>query len=234
MIVNDVWGRVVWYRNIGTRTEPRLAAAQPIEVDWEGETPRPAWNWWKPSGKELVVQWRSTVFPIDLNGDGLMDLVALDPEGYLAFYERRRAQNGSLYLLPPKRIFMTRDAKGELAPIRLNGRTGGGSGRRTFCFIDWDGDGKVDLMVNSKNAELWKNVSKDANVMEFRNMGSLDSRQLAGHNTGVTVVKWRSDGVPDLLIGAEDGHLYYLQNPRVYSQTTGLRSGTSAGQSRLQ
>ena len=29
-----------------------------------------------------------------------------------------------------------------------------------------------------------------------------------------TIVDWDRDNVPDLLIGAEDGFLYYLKNPR--------------------
>ncbi|MFP6752168.1 MAG: VCBS repeat-containing protein, partial [Pirellulaceae bacterium] len=59
LVVNSIWGRVTWYRNIGSRIRPRLAAARPVEVAWPGETPRPAWNWWKPKGKELVTQWRT-------------------------------------------------------------------------------------------------------------------------------------------------------------------------------
>jgi hypothetical protein len=45
-------------------------------------------------------------------------------------------------------------------------------------------------------------------------MGNLDRAKLAGHDTSPTVVDWNNDGIPDLLLGAEDGHLYYLRNPR--------------------
>jgi len=33
---------------------------------------------------------------------------------------------------------------------------------------------------------------------------------LGGHSTSPTTVDWNKDGVPDLLIGAEDGFFYYL------------------------
>lgn len=36
---------------------------------------------------------------------------------------------------------------------------------------------------------------------------------LAGHTTNPTVVDWNGDGLDDLLVGAEDGCFYYLQNP---------------------
>jgi len=45
-------------------------------------------------------------------------------------------------------------------------------------------------------------------------MGPLDSRILAGHDTSPTVVHWNKDGIPDLLVGAEDGHFYFKRNPR--------------------
>jgi len=58
-------------------------------------------------------------------------------------------------------------------------RITGGSGRRKFCFADWDRDGR-----------------------------------LAGHSTSPTIIDWNKDKIPDLLIGAEDGFLYYLPNPK--------------------
>ena len=48
----------------------------------------------------------------------------------------------------------------------------------------------------------------------FRDRGPLDDRVLAGHTTSPTVVDWDKNGIPDLLVGAEDGYLYYKTNPR--------------------
>jgi hypothetical protein len=104
LVVNSIFGEIIWFENIGTRTEPRLASPKPVKVEWEGEAPKPPWNWWSPEGKGLVTQWRSSVQVIDLNGDGLNDLVALDQDGYLAFFERREI-DGELKLMPPRRIF---------------------------------------------------------------------------------------------------------------------------------
>lgn len=207
LVVNSIWGRVVWYRNTGTRTAPALAAAQPVTVEWEGETPKPAWVWWTPEGRELVTQWRTTPYVIDLNGDGLNDLVMLDQEGYLAFFERRRT-DGGLVLLPPERIFQ--DEHGE--PLRLNDGEGGRSGRRKFCFVDWDGDGRLDILANSVNADFLRNIGTEAQPWKFQNMGPVSGQLLAGHTTSPAIVDWDKDGVPDLLLGAEDGFFYHMVN----------------------
>ena len=45
-------------------------------------------------------------------------------------------------------------------------------------------------------------------------MGQVDRRRLAGHTTSPTVVDWDANGVPDLLVGAEDGFFYYMENPK--------------------
>lgn len=42
---------------------------------------------------------------MDWNGDGLTDLIVLDQEGYLAYYERFRTPGGELLLRPGRRIF---------------------------------------------------------------------------------------------------------------------------------
>ena len=208
LIVNSIWGKVVWFKNIGTRTEPELAAPQPIEVEWDGPQPTLAYGWLHPEGKALLTQWRTTPFTVDWNHDGLKDLIMLDQEGYLAFFERAN-RDGKLVLLAPKRVFC--DELGN--PLQLAKRPGGHSGRRKFCLTDWDRDGKVDILLNSSNAELWRQVDARDGKWFFKNMGSIAQDNLAGHDVSPTVVDFNGDGIPDLLCGAEDGHFYYLKNP---------------------
>jgi hypothetical protein len=208
IVINSIWGKVLWYRNIGSHNEPKLAAGEPVKVEWPSNPPKPAWTWWHPKDKELATQWRTTPVVIDLNKDGLNDLVMLDHEGYLAFFERTK-RNGRLVLLPPTRIF--KNETGEL--LRLSKRTAGGSGRRKLCMTDWDRDGRIDLLANSRNISFLHNVSKTPEEYVFEDTGMVDERILAGHSTSPTVVDWDKNGIPDLLVGAEDGFLYYMRNP---------------------
>ncbi|HUW20755.1 MAG TPA: FG-GAP-like repeat-containing protein [Sedimentisphaerales bacterium] len=217
IVVNSIWGKVLWYRNIGSRKEPKLAGGEAIEVEWPSNPPKPAWTWWQPKDKQLVTQWRTTPVVIDLNKDGLNDLVMLDHEGYLAFFERAK-KKGEPILLPPRRIF--KNEAGEI--LQLSTRTAGGSGRRKLCFADWDRDGKLDLLVNSRNVNFFRNISKESGEYVFEDAGMVDERILAGHSTSPTVVDWDKNGVPDLLVGAEDGFLYYMRNP--YAHDTGKES----------
>lgn len=205
IVINSIWGEILWYENEGSPTEPKLKAAQPILVAWPGEPPKPEWNWWKPRSSQLVTQWRTSPVVYDLNRDGLNDLVMLDHEGYLAFFERRR--NGErLELAPGERIF--RDEAGQ--PLKLARGRAGKSGRRKFALADWDGDGQVDILLDGRNVDLLRGIGD----FQFENAGPLADKVLAGHDTCPTVVDFNRDGVPDLLAGAEDGLLYYLPNPR--------------------
>ena len=208
IVINSIWGEILWYRNIGTRQQPKLAAAQRVEVAWPGAPPKPAWNWWHPRDRSLVTQWRTSPVLFDVNGDGLNDLVILDHEGYLACFERFRDAQGHLSLKPPQRIFG--DERGE--PLRLNDGRAGKSGRRKLTLTDWDGDGRIDLLLNSINVEFWRNVGTDGQ-WRFRNLGSVSEQRLAGHTTCPTVGDFDGDGRPDLILDAEDGFFYYLANP---------------------
>ncbi len=104
IVYNSILGRVEWLRNIGTRTAPKLAAPEPIEVEWSTPQPALGWGWQRAKGRELITQWRTTPVVVDWNHDGLPDLVMLDHEGYLALFERAR-RDGKLVLLPPRRAF---------------------------------------------------------------------------------------------------------------------------------
>lgn len=221
LVVNDITGKVTWYKNIGEKGRPKLAPAQPMQVAWAGPPPKPAWNWWDPKATELATQWRTTPCVVDWDQDGWLDLVMLDHEGYLVLF-RRAPRGQDLVLLPGQRLFRGGTFDGKHTPgepsdhglLRLNTGVAGASGRRKLCLADWDGDGDLDLLVNSLNTNWMENVGTIHGVTTFKDRGALYTIPLAGHTTCPTVVDWNQDGIPDLLTGAEDGRFYYLRNPR--------------------
>jgi len=226
ILANSIWGKVVWYRNAGPRASPALEAARPIEVAWTGEQPRLAWGWVKPEGKALLTQWRTTPVAFDWNRDGRVDLIMLDHEGYFSLFERKIV-NGKRVLLPPERVFL--DERGQA--LRLASGRAGRSGRRKICLADWNGDGLIDLILNGKNAEVWLQTGRKDGGWTFRNTGTVSSTVLAGHTTSPTVVDFDNDRVPDLVVGAEDGHFYFLRNPRANEGAErAAASGRQAGQ----
>ena len=219
LVVNSIWGEVVWFEGIapsppaplpqgerGARRMPNLKVAQPIEVDWPGEVPKPAWTWWQPKGKQLVTQWRTTPVVVDFTGDGLNDLVMLDQEGYLALFERAKDDGGKLILQPPRRVFV--DSKGQ--SLQLNAKLRGGSGRRKLCCTDWDGDGQLDFLLNGTNADWLRNVETKGGLTLLENRGPLATTKLDAHDTSPTMLDISGDGMQDLLVGAEDGHMYFM------------------------
>lgn len=276
IVCNSIIGRVVWFRNVGAPGKPELAPAEPLRVAWEGETPKPAWLWWTPEPGELVTQWRTTPVMLDWNRDGLQDLVMLDHEGFLAFFERTK-RGDKLALLPGRRVFTAEDPqkegvfdsngkrlrmdldrdgvndfltrapdgavlyryndrragkeavrsaatvfenpleKGTLSPtpesapvpVRMNAAWAGGSGRRKITLGDWDGDGRVDVLVNGPCVNLLQNVADRDGCAVLRDGGPLVDDVLAGHDTAPALMDLEGDGKKGLLVGAEDGFLYY-------------------------
>ena len=82
-----------------------------------------------------------------------------------------------------------------------------------FGNTDWDLDGSSDLLVNSHNVNFLRNKGGEKQPWLFEDRGPVDTRVLAGHTTSPTIVDWDNNNIPDLLVGAEDGHLYYMKNP---------------------
>lgn len=218
IIANSIWGKIVWYKNAGTKKSPKLEKARPVIAEFGGNTPKPKWTWWTPEDNHLVTQWRTTPFAIDWNKDGLMDLIMLDTEGFLCFYERYMG-NGTRKLKPGKRIFYgtngsafdSKNAVADESPglLRLNNREAGGSGRRKLCVTDWDGDGDFDLLVNSLNISVFENIKTENGNVYFRHLGPVSEQRIAGHTTSPTMMNRDKKGLSNLLLGAEDGHFYY-------------------------
>ena len=216
ILVNDIWGDVVWYRNTGSRTQPELAAARPVEVDWVGKPPKPPWVWWEPGPRQLVTQWRTTPKVVDWDRDGLPDLVMLDAQGYLALFRRAR-EKGQLRLLPPERIFRLPNGR----YLNLSAGIAGASGRRKIEFADWDGDGGLELITDSDGGPVWyaNSGTREKPIMALR--GPLIDAPIAGHNPAPNVADWNGDGRLDVLIGAEDGFFYYFDGAFIARRKAG-------------
>lgn len=193
ILYNSIFGQIQYLEMPDTRG--RTTMPTPVRVAWKGEPPYPVWNWWRPGPDELVVQWRTRPLALDWDQDGVTDIVAVDHEGYLALYKGR--SDG--YFTPGDRVFKGEDGK----PLRLNEREGGGSGRAKIQLVDWDADGDLDLLRNTQNTGWFENV---AGVFTWR--GDFPGRKLAGHTTAPAAFDWNEDGKLDLLVGAEDGHIY--------------------------
>ena len=221
ILANEHNGNIVFIKNIGTKTVPKLSAPQPLEIEWEGEPQKPDWVPGVAKGNELLAPWRTSPFIMDFNKDKLNDLVMLDYQGYLVVYMRKK-ENDELLLTHPQRSFVFPNGD----PILLNQRTGKSSGRLKITFHDWDGDGLEDLIVSSKPAVDWmKNIGMKNGKMVLQYMGRVLSRTLMGHTDGPVVSDFNKDGIPDLLVGTETGQFYYWERPNFDITTTMTSTG---------
>jgi hypothetical protein len=225
LIVSGVRGDHWFFKNIGSAKNPILDAGRLIEVEWQGKTPYPQNLRYKPKGKELITVHRCRPAVIDWDGDGLVDYITTDHKDKLAFYKRFRKQDGSLGLMPGKNIFAI-DAP-YFRSLIWNHYTMGGykklrsgqEGRSVIQLVDWDKDGKLDLIMDNINGRFLKNVSDDKLRPRFRDKGDLSKLHLANHNAGPYAVDFDQDGELDLILGTECGYIYYFSRPFIEKDT---------------
>ncbi len=193
-------------------------------TDPTGKVYKAQWSedYYTPSQTELVTQWRINPQMIDLplqdsngdgipEGDGLMDIVTVDHEGYLSFFERYE-EDGILKLKEGQRIFT--NAYGTEMTIIEQTYTDGEVGRRQLHLADYNGDGKLDLILNGgSNMEYYVNVAENPGEYKFATIPyRLHTRIIARHVPGATSCDWNQDGVIDMLQASEGGYIYYLEN----------------------
>jgi hypothetical protein len=159
------------------------------------------------AAQELNVGSGSAVFAVDWNSDGAVDLVVGNVLGevYLIPNEGKPTPK-SLVFGTPRRLL----AAGK--PIKVNGDA-------SPAVADWDGDGKLDLIVGAE----------DGSVVWYRNIGSVQEPRLDvarpliaksplgwgwdnarqpgdwGLRVKICVTDWNGDGRLDILLGDRCG-----------------------------
>ena len=159
----------------------------------------PAWYWGQTPSSATLTQWRTTPVVVDFDGDGKLDLVMLDQEGFLTL----RSSGGVA-----KRVFIDEDN----AAVRLTSGTCGRSGRMKLAVVDWDGDSRLDLLVNSENATWYRNCESRDGKVALKRIGNLAKRNVAGHTSSPAVCDFNHDGKSDLLVGSENGRIYHIDH----------------------
>jgi len=159
----------------------------------------PQWNWRQAPSNSTLTQWRTTPVVVDFDQDEHLDLVMLDQQGYLTLRRRGGAA---------ERVFVDQQNQ----PVQLNAGTCGRSGRVKLAVVDWDGDARLDVLVNSENAAWYRNCEERAGKIVLKRIGNLARRNVAGHTSSPAVCDFNNDGKPDLLVGSENGRIYHIRH----------------------
>jgi hypothetical protein len=155
------------------------------------------------NGRAIKVGSASAAAIADWDGDADLDLVIGNIDG-------------AVFLLTNEGT-AERPAFGSAVKLTARGKAvtaeGGDAGP---CLADWDGDGKLDLILGSGSGKVnwFRNVSQgktpelDASRVlvaeaggEFRDAASFDSPKRCGMRTKPAVADWNGDGKADLMVG---------------------------------
>lgn len=190
LVVADGGGRVHVFFNEGTRSNPALAAGQPLTAGGQPiELPGARSGTPVPSA-------RASALVCDWNHDGRKDLVLADDRGY--YVCRNQGTDAAPDLLWP-------------TPILLGGEIPRYSRPNLGSFVDWDGDGIKDLIgCHFENTiRFYRNLGsgKPGTEPQFSDPEGVvilqgESPQMI---SGADAVDWDGDGTLDILTGQGHG-----------------------------
>jgi hypothetical protein len=150
----------------------------------------------KAEGKPIQIGGRASVLVADWNSDGKADVLLADEKGYY-FCQNSGTEFGPV-LAPPK-------------AITFNGLPVGYARPNLGAFVDWDGDGKPDLIgCHFENSiRFYRNVGSGAPNQEpqFSDPEGVAIVQpwTVQMISGAEVIDWNGDGDLDILTGQGHG-----------------------------
>lgn len=140
----------------------------------------------------------------DWNGDGKLDLIAGDTDGFVWYFRNTSGNKFPVYAAGEKLL-----ANG--LPIRVYGewREGRAAGYARPEVCDWNDDGKADLLVADGRGWLFlylNNGSSEAPLLGAGRRVEANGKPIDGTARGsVLVCDWNNDGRKDLIFGMIGG-----------------------------
>ena len=218
LIVSDMVSLFDYYPNWGTKDQPELGPPQRLHVN----------------GEPLIGPWRQQPGIADWYGDGIPAIIAQDPDLDLSIY-RRAGREDLAGLLPGEKL---RYEDG--STIKTHGTYtppgGDGRGRTKITVVAWAPSGVFDLLIGvgpqhgapyrSSYVLLAKNIATNEDPV-FRKPIILlwnkdgEPQQFWRHGAHPAPVKWNDDGKYGLVVGADNGHVWYWDADHLGSPASG-------------
>jgi hypothetical protein len=137
---------------------------------------------------------------VDLDGDGKSDVISGSWPGPITWFRRE----GDKF------------AGGEVLKHRDGKPVNPDIGSHAFAF-DWDGDGLIDLIIGTAAGDVYfvPNVgTRDKPVFGDPKPLEAGGKKLTipTGSAAPVVADWDGDGLPDLIVGAEDGSVVWFRN----------------------
>lgn len=192
ILAGDFWGRVWFHKNRGKGTDITFETkgvlitrpdGSPIRVGPEADSP---WNFTTLQGSRIHL------LAHDFDGDGSVDLVLSDTNG--RWYYCNRGKHGKEPVVESQTLIQALGSRGNMTAA------------------DWDGDGKVDLLVSLGTSYHW-----------FRNIGSrptpfapvekldLPLLPVLGSEVAIEVMDVNRDGDEDVILASDHNYHCFLE-----------------------
>ncbi len=220
MLPNET-NRIFWYRNVGTRQQPAFGPRQQLVVDgYEDDDDKRAAAGQRALDKELPNHpypfddtspffWRTGACFADFTGDGRTDLVTLDEHRKLTLFRQIIDDEGKPRMRKERRLQLVdgRDIDDSIVGRQQHWT-------ESFRAIDWNGDGRLDLIYNtagSGHIYLLANVGSPTEPVfalprQFKLYGK-PFTPFTIHGPNTWPADFNGDGRPDL-IGCVEWSVY--------------------------
>ena len=189
LIIGAAGGDVLFYENTGSASSPAFAAPAAIQA----------------GGSDVKVNARAVPALRDWDGDGDVDLIVGAHDSHVRVYLNDGTSTSIPHLQAPQ---IVQDAGADLAVPSF---------RAAPDFVDFTGDGVTDLLTGNTNGQL----------LLYPNTGTVQAPAFDGYVLATSegavidlpgsprsrpfVTDWNADGLPDVLVGAEDGQVHLYQ-----------------------